>query len=239
MNVTVHRGGFDTDEKYRGVPVHAFSGVHEAVASVLEQRLPRGARIADLGAGHGALSLRLQDRGFNVIAFDLDCGDWQAKGVDCYQSDLNAPLDAVAAKGPFDAICVLEVIDHLENPRQFLKELLRLRKSSGSLLVLTMPNPLDTFSCIAMMTRGIFSWAGPAQYEGGGHISLLPHWLVEGHLRHLGVEQLEWRFLAPYHHPSAAKRVIYQGVSTVRRVFARVDDTAFFEGQTAMVVAVI
>lgn len=239
MNSTIHRGSFDTTEKYRGVPVHAFPGVHETVASLLERNLPPGAKIADLGAGHGALSLRLQDHGFDVTAFDLDRSDWQAKSVECHQCDFNAPLDPIVARGPFDAICVLEVIDHLENPRQFLRELLRLRMATGSLLVLTMPNPLDTFSCIAMVTRGVFSWAGPLQYEGGGHISVLPHWLVDGHLKSLGVNQSTWRFLAPYRHPSAGKRAIYRGLSIMRRLIARVDDPSFVEGQTAMLVASI
>jgi SAM-dependent methyltransferase len=238
MNEIKHRGAFDTLEKYRGVPVHAAQGVHEAVVSLLAARLKAGAKVADLGAGHGALSLRLQDQGWDVTAFDLDCSDWLVQSVPCHQCDLNNPLDSVARYGPFDAICVLEMIDHLENPRSFLKEILRLRRPAGSVLILSMPNPLDTFSCIAMATRGIFSWAGPAQYEGGGHISILPHWLVEAHLRYLGVRQQDWRFLAPYRHPSALKQAVYRGISTARRLAAR-GESSFFEGQTALVIAQI
>lgn len=232
-----HRGGLETEETYRGVPVHAAPGVHAAVLALLLERLPAGAKVADLGAGHGALSLRLSDAGFRVAAFDLDCADWRAQDVACHECDLNEPLDLLLQQGPFDAICVLEVIDHLENPRRFLAEILRLRRPEGSWLVLTMPNPLDTFSCISMFTRGIFSWAGPAQYEGGGHISVLPHWLVAAHLAHFGVRDQEWRFLAPYRHPSAWKRLIYAGISGLRRIMARSSETSFLEGQTALVVA--
>jgi SAM-dependent methyltransferase len=237
MTETRHRGGSDTAEKYQGIPVHAFPGVHQTVADLLKARLPAGGRIADLGAGHGALSQRLHDAGYSVAAFDLDCGDWVPTDVACEPSDLNGDLEEIARRGPFDAICILDVVAHLENPRRFVQELLKLRKPEGSWLLLTMPNPLDTFSCIAMFTRGIFSWAGPQQYQGGGHISVLPHWLLEAHLRHHGVQAQEWRFLSPYRHPSSLKRGVYSVVAWLRRRLARSTDTAFFEGQTALLLA--
>jgi len=237
MEQTRHRGGLSTEEKYGGIPVHAAPGVHEAAAEALRRVLPTGAHVADLGAGHGAFAQRLADAGFRVTAFDLDCSDWKASGALCRQCDLNGPLEAVAADGPYDAICALEMLDHLENPRGFLRELVQLKAPSGAWLVVTLPNPLDTFSCIAMFTRGIFSWAGPAQYRGGGHINVLPHWMVEAHLQHLGVTDQDWRFLAPYRHPSTAKRLIYRVISALRRALTRNGDRDYIEGQTAMVVA--
>jgi cyclopropane fatty-acyl-phospholipid synthase-like methyltransferase len=232
-----HRGGLQTEEHYRGVPVHAAANVHHEIVELLRRRLPPGARVADVGAGHGALSLRLRDSGFAVAAFDLDCSDWLVPDVACHSCDVNESLGAIAAEGPFDAICVIEVIDHLENPRRFLHDVIELRRAEGTWLIISMPNPLDTFSCIAMFTRGIFSWASPAHYEGGGHISILPHWLIAEHLRYLGVTHQEWHFLAPYRHPSVSKRIIYQCVSRLRRMLSRGGDESFFEGQTALVVA--
>jgi SAM-dependent methyltransferase len=237
MTAARHRGGLETSEKYKGISVHAFPGLHALVAQLLLERLPAGARVADLGAGHGALSQRLTDSGFDVRAFELDCSDWQATAVECVTCDLNGTLTDVAKRGPFDAICVLEVIDHLENPRRFVEKLLSLRKPEGSWLIITMPNPLDTFSTIAMFTRGIFSWAGPAQYYGGGHISILPHWLLSAHLADFGIANQEWRFLVPYKHPSILKRGIYYIIGHTRKLVARTEDTSFFEGQTALVMA--
>jgi 2-polyprenyl-3-methyl-5-hydroxy-6-metoxy-1,4-benzoquinol methylase len=210
--------------------------VHEAIADLLSRRLAPGAKVADVGAGHGALSLRLHDAGFAVTAFDLDCSDWRAQEVACHSCDVNESLATITAKGPFDAICVIEVIDQLENPRRFLRDVIELRRAGGTWLVISMPNPLDTFSCIAMFTRGIFSWASPAHYEGGGHISILPHWLIAEHLRQLGIVEQEWHFLAPYRHPTAWKRVIYKCVSLLRRLASRGGDASFFEGQTALVI---
>lgn len=236
MNETRHRG-LDTAEKYAGIPVHASAGVHEAVAKLLQQRIPSGGCVADLGAGHGALSQRLHDCGYSVVSVDLDCTEWQPGGLECHQCDLNGSLAEIAERGPFDAICVLDVVDHLENPRRFVSELLSLRRAEGAWLILSMPNPLDTFSCIAMFTRGIFAWAGPQQYYGGGHISVLPHWLLAAHLAHHGVRDQTWMFVAPYRHPSRLKRIAYAVISGLRKLMARSADTSFFEGQTAVVVA--
>lgn len=224
-----------TQQNYRGVPIHAAMNVHEAIADLLQQRLASGAKIADVGAGHGALSLRLHDAGFAVTAFDLDCSDWLVPDVACHSCDVNESLGAIAAQGPFHAICVIEVIDHLENPRRFLRDLIEMGRAHGTWLVISLPNPLDTFSCIAMFTRGIFSWSSPAHYEGGGHISILPHWLIAEHLRYLGVTDQEWHFLAPYRHPSVWKRIVYRCVSRLRRMLSRGPDESFFEGQTALV----
>src|SRR5471032_1664833 len=103
MTQIKHRGGLKTSETYQGIPVHAANGVHEPVTNLLLERLPRGARVADLGAGHGALTRRLRDNDFKVTAFDLDCSDWLVEDVACYHCDFNGALDAVAQHGTFDA----------------------------------------------------------------------------------------------------------------------------------------
>ncbi len=236
MPEMTHRGGLHTLQNYRGIPIHAAKDVHQKVCELLSQCLPPGAKVADIGAGHGALSLRLHDSGFKVASFDLDCSDWLISELSCQQCDVNGSLDPIAAQGPYEAVCMLEVIDHLENPRNFLRNLIKI-SPKGTLLVISSPNPLDTFSCIALFTRGIFNWASPGKYFGGGHISILPHWLIAEHLKFLGIEKQEWRFLAPYRHPSWLKNLIYRGLSGVRKMCARETDIAFFEGETSLVIA--
>src|SRR5258708_21678316 len=181
--LNIKQGGSETQEPYHGVPVHATAGLHEKVVELLQAKVKSGLRVADLGAGHGALSLRLHHAGFEVRAFDLDNSEWQVKEVCCQPVDLDRSLEEIAEHGPFAAICALEVIEHLENPRQFLRRLLDIAHSQGTLIVLSTPNPLDTFSCITMFTRGIFNWFSAEHYLGGGHISILPYWLISEHLK--------------------------------------------------------
>jgi uncharacterized UPF0146 family protein len=231
-----HRSDTQTDQSYKGIPFHAANGVHQVVSELLCERLTPGAKIADIGAGHGALSARLRDAGFDVAAFDLDCNDWLAKSVTCHECDMNDSLEPIAAYGPYKAICAIEVIEHLENPRRFLRDLIELSRAEGAWLVISTPNPLDTFSCIAMFTRGIFNWFSPQHYCGGGHISILPCWLIDEHLKFLGIVDRQWRFVSPFRHPSPWKRLIYHAVSGLRRLVSRGGSEPFFEGETALVI---
>lgn len=242
-----HRGTDETEEAYRGVAVHAARGVHQKVVEIVRGKVAPGARVLDLGAGQGALSLRLHDAGFQVAAFDLDPSDWRVPQVPCHALDFDRDLGRIAEHAPFAAICAVEVIEHLENPRGFLRGLIQAvqampqaapspsEPSPSVWLILSTPNPLDTFSCISLFTRGIFNWFSVQHYEGGGHISILPHWMVGEHLKYLGAPDQEWHFVAPYEHPVAWKQGLYKTIGSLRKAASKSPDQSFFEGQTALV----
>ena len=106
--------------------------------------------MADIGAGQGALSQRLHDAGFNVTAFDLSSEGWRSRDVVCRECDFNGSLEQIGQHGPFAALCAIEVIEHLENPRAFLRQLIELGRVSHAWLIISTPNPLDTFSAITV-----------------------------------------------------------------------------------------
>jgi cyclopropane fatty-acyl-phospholipid synthase-like methyltransferase len=234
---TRHRGSFDTEDSYEGIPIHASSGVHAKVARLLQSHLAPGSRVADLGAGHGALSLRLKNEGFSVDAFDFDATDWPLPAIPCTFIDLNQPLTQLKEKGPYDAICAIEVIEHLENPRQFIREIATLVGTKDCWLILSTPNPADTFSCISLFTRGIFNWFSEVHYTGGGHISILPHWMVIKHMETCGLRVEEVHFLSPYRHPQRLKQWVYSLLVAARRFLWRGRPEGAPEGQTALILA--
>ena len=116
-------------------------GLHDFLIS---QTLPKyatgGKRALDLGAGSGALAVRLHDLGLDVLAVDIDAGGFKAP-VPFVNLDLNDPSFArfLLAEGGFDLITAVEVIEHLESPVGFLRSVRRLLNPGGA-AVITTPN---------------------------------------------------------------------------------------------------
>jgi len=141
--------------EYRGIPIMGMRGIHERVTELLA-RLPHGARVLDVPAGRGALTLRLHDQGLAAEGADLFPDLFQAPDLRCTQADMNGalPFD----DGTFDAVATVEGIEHLENPFGFVRECHRVLKRRG-LLVLTTPNILVASSRLRFFLTGFFSLA--------------------------------------------------------------------------------
>jgi len=56
-------------------------------------------RVADLGAGRGALSMRLRDQAFDVVSSDLDPTAARENGIDCEVLDLDGDFSAAVSRG--------------------------------------------------------------------------------------------------------------------------------------------
>ncbi len=97
----------------------------------------RGKRVVDLPAGEGRSSGLLRDVGAEVHAYDLFPEVFKVEGIKCHKADLmsNVPIP----DGFADMVLCQEGIEHLPNQHLALKELSRILKPGGK-LILTTPN---------------------------------------------------------------------------------------------------
>jgi SAM-dependent methyltransferase len=163
-------------------------GVHGAALALLLRHLPPPGRVADLGAGQGALSLALQRAGYAAVAAEGDPALFRAPGVPLVQLDLAGPFaGALLPRGPFDGCAALEIIEHLDSPLRFLRECRALLRPGG-VLVLSSPN-VESLS-----SRLLFLWNGRLRFFTAAerhHISPIFGWLLERFLPEAGLRPLE------------------------------------------------
>ena len=116
------------------------SGLHDFVAERVLARYARpGVRAADLGTGPGAMAARLRSLGCEVVAVDRDSNGFEAQvphvSLDFDQPDFASQLGLAS----FGLVTAIEVIEHVESPIGFLRNVGRLL-APGGVGVLTTPN---------------------------------------------------------------------------------------------------
>ena len=116
--------------------------------------LPSSARILDAGCGEGAMLWIAQQLGHIPFGCDLAEGAVQSAsrlvGEDVVRTGTIHEL--LYEPSSFDFVIALEILEHVPSPRQFVQELAKLLKPTGTLL-LTTPNRFRLFA-VAKRTLG-------------------------------------------------------------------------------------
>jgi len=173
---------------YKGIQIHADIGVHEEAAGLAKKYFRPGDRVLDVGAGAGALSQRLTDLGYSVTALDVDPDKWIPKDIPFMTLDIDKGI-AGSVGSSYDAVCCLEVIEHVENPWNLLREIYSVTKPGGYVLLST-PNITSFFSRAHFFLTGRFH-----QFNDGdlsyGHISPISAFELQHAATQLGWEVVE------------------------------------------------
>ena len=128
--------------------------IHATVATALATRGARGL-LADVGCGGGDLWPLVRGAfqgyvGLDAVRYPPLPADVDFRPVNLDGGEL--PL----ADASVDAAVAIEVIEHLENPRALARELSRIVKPGGW-VVLTTPNQLSALSLLTLAVKGRFS----------------------------------------------------------------------------------
>ena len=116
----------------------ALSVIERAVLDRFKRlQVPRGARVLDAPCGSGALTLALRDAGFDAWGTDVVPDARDPLGEKFLAADLGAGIPC--ADESMDVVLSVEGIEHLENPYSFLREIHRVLRPAGR-LILTTPN---------------------------------------------------------------------------------------------------
>lgn len=138
----------------------------DVVVSLLKP-LKRGT-VLDVGTGIGVLPQKLSRLGFKVSACDLKTELFEAPGIEIKKADLNTKLPYL--NDSFNYITCTEVIEHLENPWQACRELSRVIKDDG-ILILSLPNFTNLISRFVFFSRGNYRYFDDWTWKLWGHIN--------------------------------------------------------------------
>ena len=140
---------------YKGILVKADASLHDDVATILQNKISKG-KILDLGAGEGALSQRLTDLGYEVLSADMNKEDFKASNT-FHQINFNNQNEinkfAADNSNVFDAVLGVEVIEHVENPWEYVRLLKSMLKTDG-FIIITTPNISSWLSRLNFLFKG-------------------------------------------------------------------------------------
>lgn len=154
--------------------------IYELVDRCIERCHTGGGVLLDVGCGSGSLwrfVSRHFDRyvGADVARYDGFPADGRFIPVDLDHQRVGL------ADGTADVVAALETIEHVENPRAFLRELTRLCRPGGWLIVTT-PNQLSLLSKLTLILKNQFNAFQDSCYPA--HLTAL----LEADLRRMAAE---------------------------------------------------
>lgn len=128
---------------------------YEVVSRAIRTHHPGGGTLLDIGCGKGALWSFVEDHfaayiGIDVISYPEFPATAAFHAVNLNSQTVPVP-DATA-----DVVVSVGTIEYLENPRAFMREVARLAKPGG-LVVVSCPNLLSWLSKMCLLLRNHFS----------------------------------------------------------------------------------
>lgn len=171
------------------------------VVRAVERRKIAGECIVDVGCGRGDLYRFLFGRFTRYVGVDaVQYEDFPEQAKFCHL-DLDSggiPL----AEGSADVVAAVETIEHLENPWGFMRQLVRLAKPGGWIIVTT-PNQLSLLSLLTLILKQRFQAFQDCHYPA--HLTALLEIDLRRMAKECGLEKIEIDYSFTSRIPGTAK----------------------------------
>lgn len=216
MTTTTAQVSLDVESRARQSDGASNEDIYQMVADCLREQHCGGGTLLDVGCGTGRL--------WSFVSANMD----RYIGVDavryadfadaCEFHLANVDNGKIALADEFaDVVAAVETIEHLENPRAFMRELVRLARTGGIVLVTT-PNQLSALSLLTLVIKKRFSAFQDVHYPT--HLTAL----LEIDLRRIateaGLREISFRYslggrlvLTPWHYPKSLARLFPRALS--------------------------
>lgn len=184
--------GFSVEERAFQSAGQSAEPVHDAVFALLSERGIHARSLLDVGCGTGNLRQRIQAICDRYIGTDAV----RHKGFPADAEFVLTNLDSgrvALPDGCCDVVLCVETIEHVENPRALMRELVRLT-APGGWLVVTTPNQLSLLSKLTLAYKNEFVHfqQRPGLYPA--HISALLEIDLVRMCRENGLEEIMVRY---------------------------------------------
>ncbi|HEX3887431.1 MAG TPA: bifunctional 2-polyprenyl-6-hydroxyphenol methylase/3-demethylubiquinol 3-O-methyltransferase UbiG [Phenylobacterium sp.] len=162
------------DPKGKFAPLHKFNPTR--LSFIRDQALHRfgrdgtarrpfeGLRLLDIGCGGGLLSEPMSRLGFAVTG--VDASERNIGTASAHAAQVGAQVDyrcstaeaLLAAGERFDVILNMEVIEHVADPAQFLRDCAAMLKPGGLMIVATLNRTLKAFALAKVGAEYVLRW---------------------------------------------------------------------------------
>jgi 2-polyprenyl-6-hydroxyphenyl methylase / 3-demethylubiquinone-9 3-methyltransferase len=146
-----------------------------------------GLKILDIGCGGGLVSEPMARLGADVTGIDADPVAIDTAQEHAQQAGLSIDYRNKAAeelKATYDAILALEIVEHVEDPAQFMKTCARLAEPGGIVIFSTLNRTAKSFALGIVAAEYILNWVPRGTHDWKKFIR--PSELA-GHVRALGL----------------------------------------------------
>lgn len=200
------------------------AGIYRMVVRALDGCPTGSGTIVDAGCGAGQLWPFVRKRFDSYIGVDVIRYEEFPAEAEFQIADLNLgtlPLPDSTA----EVVASVETIEHLENPRAFTRDLVRLAKPGGWVIITT-PNQLSVLSLITLIVKRRFNAFQDVHYPA--HLTALLEIDLQRIARECGLQDVSIRYshegrvpLTPWQYPAFLTRFFPRALSDNLLLIAR------------------